>query len=53
MKTDDEVRQIMDKACHESAAKYLREFAEEIVEMRQRIAELEEQVSLLHRNRRP
>lgn len=40
-KTDDEVREIMDKACREHGGKYLREFAEEVIAMRQRIAELE------------
>lgn len=42
MKTDDEVRRIMDRACRDDASKYMREFAEEVVAMRQRIAKLEE-----------
>lgn len=51
MRTDDEIRQIMDRACtggtseHPGGAGYwLREFAEEVIAMRQRIAELEKQL---------
>ena len=41
MKTDAEVRRMIDKACTENAGKYLREFAEEVIGMRRRIAKLE------------
>lgn len=41
LKTDDEVREIVEKACQDSAGKYLRELGEEIIVMRQRIAKLE------------
>jgi hypothetical protein len=46
MRTDDEVREIMDKACAESAGKYLREFAEEVISMRQRIRRLEQALEI-------
>jgi hypothetical protein len=46
MRTDDEVRKIMDWACSggssdHGAGHWFREFAEEVIAMRQRIAELE------------
>lgn len=50
MKTDDEIRAIMDSACNggdgqKSTGDLLREFAEEVIAMRQRIAELERLVA--------
>ena len=41
LKSDDEVREIIVKACQENAGVYLRELGEEIISMRQRIAKLE------------
>lgn len=46
MRTDDEVREIMDKACAVNAGKYMREFAEEVVSLRQRIRRLEQALEI-------
>jgi len=43
-KTDDEIREIVNKACTESAGKNMRLLGEEIIAMRQRIHELEREI---------
>jgi hypothetical protein len=47
MLTDEEVRTLMDKACCENAGRYLREFAEEVIAMRQRIRRLEKELEYM------
>ena len=54
MRTDDEVRQIIDYVCsggegnppeQQGAGYWLRQFAEEVIAIRQRIAELEKAIA--------
>ena len=47
MLTDEEVRTLMDKACRYNAGRHLREFAEEVIAMRQRIRRLEKELEYM------